>query len=681
MTQAFNSMFRHTDVLVGGAVILLVAMMIIPLPVPLLSFFQALNITISLVILLVSMYTLEPLEFSVFPSLLLLTTLFRLALNVSATRLILLHGEGGAIIETFGQFVVGGNAIVGFLVFLILVIIQFVVITRGAERVAEVAARFTLDAMPGKQMSIDADLNAGLINERQARERRQAIEREADFYGAMDGASKFVKGDAIAALIITGIIIVGGFIIGIVQLGMTWDAALHRFTLLTIGDGLVTQIPALLISTATGIVVTRAASDAQMGYDVAKQTLAHPRALWIAAATLVSVSFVPGMPKLTFWILAVFFAWLGYVVNQQRSAIDQVGETDADVEDAPMPGQTAHEHAQELLQADPLEINLGYNLLSLAEGENGGPIMERITLLRQQVAKDLGFILPLVRVRDDIQLDPNRYTIKIWSAVVGEGELYPDRFLVMDIEGGANFQGIATREPAFKLAATWVESSVRREAELAGCTVVDAGTVLATHLTEIIKKHAAELLSRQAVKELLDNTRVQHPALVDELVPNQLSLAQVHRVLQNLLSESISIRNLPPILEAISEQAVTDKSTQALTDAARQVMARQITQSLPVENGRLLVITLDPEAEQIFLSASLGESVDPEDLQLVLRSLQSALEDEVNAGRQPVLLTSPNVRSYVKQFTRRMLANLPVVSYNELDPEVVIESARVVTVH
>lgn len=346
-----------------------------------------------------------------------------------------------------------------------------------------------------------------------------------------------------------------------------------------------------------------------------------------------------------------------------------------------MPGQTAHEHAQELLQADPLEINLGYNLLSLAEGENGGPIMERITLLRQQVAKDLGFILPLVRVRDDIQLDPNRYTIKIWSAVVGEGELYPDRFLVMDIEGGANFQGIATREPAFKLAATWVESSVRREAELAGCTVVDAGTVLATHLTEIIKKHAAELLSRQAVKELLDNTRVQHPALVDELVPNQLSLAQVHRVLQNLLSESISIRNLPPILEAISEQAVTDKSTQALTDAARQVMARQITQSLPVENGRLLVITLDPEAEQIFLSASLGESVDPEDLQLVLRSLQSALEDEVNAGRQPVLLTSPNVRSYVKQFTRRMLANLPVVSYNELDPEVVIESARVVTVH
>jgi flagellar biosynthesis protein FlhA len=668
------------EAVLGGAVILMVAMLVIPLPPTLLSLLISLNLAAALLTLLVSMYVTQPLDFAIFPSLLLLTTLFRLALNVSTTRLILLNGYAGQVIEAFGQFVVGGNPLVGFVVFLILVVIQFVVITRGAERVAEVAARFTLDAMPGKQMSIDADLNAGLIDDREARRRRAEIEREADFYGAMDGASKFVKGDAMAALLIIAINIVGGFVIGMLQKGLAFGDALSRYTLLTVGDGLAAQIPALLISTATGIIVTRAAAQANLGAEVAQQVLAEPRLVVISGAALGLLGLAPGLPKLPFLVVGAGLVWLGRVSQRRRTAAPPAPasqRTAAGEGAPPAPADTA----PEIVDLDPLEIELGYGLLRLAEGPGGGELMRRVGLIRRQLALELGLLLPLVRVRDNVQLPPNTYAVKLRGSEIARGELMPEQYLAMNPGGEAlDLPGVATREPAFGLPAVWVAEGDKARAELLGCTVVDAATVLATHFSELCKRHAHEILSRQECRALLDAMRQRQPALVDELVPAVLTTAQVQRVLQNLLREGVSIRNLATILETLSDAAAASKDPDVLSERVRAALAREITRDLPVEGGRLTVCTLDPRLE-----ASLGEpaalgGLDPETLRGLRRSLLAVMERFAARGRPPVVLTAPGVRLAFRRLIERVWPQVRVVSTAEIVGELEIESVGTIGV-
>nr|MBO2478378.1 flagellar biosynthesis protein FlhA [Bacillota bacterium] len=535
---------RHGDITIVLAVVLIVVMMVVPLPTGLIDLLLAVNISLALLVLMLTMNVRHPLEFSVFPTLLLVLTLFRLALNVSTTRLILLQAHAGSIIQAFGNFVVGGNYVVGFVVFLILVVIQFIVITRGAERVAEVAARFTLDAMPGKQMSIDADLNAGLITEEQARQRRLDIQREADFYGAMDGASKFVKGDAIAGLIITAVNILGGFAVGVGQRGMDISEALQRYTLLTVGDGLVTQIPALLIATATGIIITRAASEASLGRDVTGQLAAEPRVLMVAAGTLVAFALIPGLPFVPFMALAVLMGGLGMVARREQ-------ERSKAPPPKPQPEPAADRRPESvlgLLHVDPMEIEIGYGLIPLVDVEQGGDVLERISMIRRQMALELGIVVPSIRIRDNMELNANAYVVRIKGVEVGRGELMPTHYLAMDSGATAKIPGIETREPAFGLPALWISPSDRAAAEQAGYTVVDASAVLATHLTEIIRRHAADLLGRQETKALLDKVKEEFPAVVEELVPELLSIGEVQRVLQGLLREGVPIRNLVVIL-------------------------------------------------------------------------------------------------------------------------------------
>lgn len=666
-------MVRQSDVALAVAVIAILAMMVVPLPPVLLSLLLSLNLTLSLVILLATIYAREPLEFYVFPSLLLLTTLFRLALNVSSTRLILLHGYAGEVIEKFGQFVVGGNPVVGFIVFLILVVIQFVVITRGAERVSEVAARFTLDAMPGKQMSIDADLNAGLIDQEEARRRRREIEREADFYGAMDGASKFVKGDAVAGLVIVAINIVGGFVVGMAQQGLGWQEALHRYTLLTVGDGLVTQIPALLISTGTGILVTRAASEAHLGEDLASQILAQPRGLSIAAASLILLGLLPGLPKLPFLLLGVAFAGVAYAARRP--------EREADVEEpppAPAPAEdlSTPEGMARLLQVDPLEIELGCALLGLADPQRGGDLMSRIGLVRRQLAAELGFVLPLVRVRDNMQLHPNAYVIRLRGAEVARGETRPDHLLALDPEGtGRDLPGIETRDPTFGLPARWIPRDARYQAEVAGLAVVEPTAVLMTHLTHVVRTHAHELLGRQEVRALLDSVRQRAPVVVDELVPNLLTTGEVQKVLQNLLREGVPVRDLVVILETLADWAPVTRDPDQLTEAVRQRLGRQISRDLPGRDGKLLAITLDHELEQA-LAGSAGRepaALSPDQVRAVLSSLGEAASRLLAQGAEPVVVCAPLARLRFRRLVERAWPQVRVVAWNELDPDLQIQ--------
>lgn len=653
----------------AGVVILMVVMMVIPLPAGLLSALIALNLAVSLVVLLLTMYTVQPLDFAAFPSLLLLTTLFRLALNVSTARLILLDGYAGEVVQAFGQFVVGGNPVVGFIVFLILVIIQFVVITRGAERVAEVAARFTLDAMPGKQMAIDADLNAGLIDEREARRRRAEIEREADFYGAMDGASKFVKGDAIAALLIIAINILGGFAVGMIQKGLDFGTALRQYTLLAVGDGLAAQIPALLISTATGIIVTRAASQENLASSLLKE-MSQFRALTVAGAALALLGLVPGLPKAPFLTLAGLLLWLG-----QRSRPRTEPEAQPKSPSATAAGQTP-EQALELIELDPLEIELGYGLLRLAEGAGGGEIMSRIGWIRRQLALELGLVLPLVRVRDNVQLPPNAYAIKLRGSEIARGELLLDHCLALD-PGGVHeaIPGIPTHEPAFGLPAWWIPSAERARAELAGYTVVDPATVLATHFSELCKRHAHEILSRQETKALLDAVRQRQPSLVEELVPAVLSTAQVQRVLQNLLREGVPIRNLVSILEALSEHGQSLKDPDALTERVRVALAREITRQVVVD-GRLLALTLDPQLEAALAE---GQGFDAKAMQILRQSLAEGVARAAARGASPVVLTAPGVRAAFRRLTERAFPGLRVISAAEIVGDVQLESLGVIS--
>lgn len=666
------------------AVILIIIMMVIPFPPILLDILILANISLALTIILVAMNTNEPLQFSIFPSLLLLTTLFRLGLNVSTTRSILTNAEAGKVIDTFGSFVVGGNAIVGFLVFLILIIIQFIVITKGSERVAEVAARFTLDAMPGKQMSIDADLNAGIISEKEAKARREKIEKEADFYGAMDGAAKFVKGDAIAGIVITVINILGGFMIGIMVMGMSFSESVSTFTLLSIGDGLVSQIPALLLSTATGIVVTRVASDGNLSIDITRQIFTDPKLLYVVAVTIALLGILTPIPSLLTLPIAGLIAFGGYQMqnNVQHDDDEETKEVQEELEAMRKP-----ESVTDLLNIDPIEFEFGYGLIPLADVNQGGDLLDRIVMIRRQCALELGIMVPVVRIRDNIQLKPNEYVIKIRGNRVAEGEILLDHYLAMSsgIED-ETIEGIETKEPAFGYPALWVNEEMKEKAELAGYTVVDPPSVVSTHLTEVLKRYAHELLGRQEVKTLLDHIKQSAPALVEELTPNLLSTGEIQKVLVNLLKERVSIRNLTLILETLADHAPQTKDPSLLTEYVRQRLSRQITQQYVVEGDPLKVITAGAEMEKL-LSESIQQTEQGHYLSLspeVSGKIYQAVTEEVNriqqTGTQPILLTSPSIRLYVRQFLERYIPDLPVLSYNELEPDVEVESVGVVNI-
>lgn len=667
------------------AVIMIVIMMVIPLPTWLLDFLLIINISLSLLILMVAMNNKEALEFSIFPPLLLLTTLFRLSLNVSTTRSILSNEGGGKVIETFGEFVVGGSPVVGFVVFLILVVIQFIVITKGAERVAEVAARFTLDAMPGKQMSIDADLNAGMISDKEARQRRENIEKEADFYGAMDGASKFVKGDAIAAIVILVINVLGGFIIGVAIHGMPFAEAAHTFTLLSVGDGLVSQIPALMISTATGIVVTRASSDSNLGSDIAKQIFSYPRLMYVVAGVVVFLGLITPIGMLPTMPIAALVAFGGYRI--QRSIKQELLQMEQEVEEKELEDVRSPESVTNLLHVDPIEFEFGYGLIPLADTHQGGDLLDRVIMIRRQCALELGLIVPVIRIRDNIQLKPNQYVIKIKGNQVAGGEILLNHYLAMSPgEQDQSITGIPTYEPAFGLPALWISEEVRERAELNGYTVVDPPSVVATHLTEIIKKHAHELLSRQDTKNLIDSVRESSPAVVEELIPGLLSIGEVQKVLQNMLKEKVSIRNLPVILETLADYASYTKDPDILTEYVRQKLSRQITRQYAESGQPLRVITAGAGLEKK-LSESIQQTehgnyvaMEPELSQRIHQVLNEQVSRLVQTGQQPIILCSPAIRMYLRQVVDRIMSEVPVLSYNELEPDVEIQSVGMVNV-
>ncbi len=678
--STMQRLLRFSDVYIVLAVVLIVVMMVLPLPTFLLDILLATNISLSLLILLITMNIKEPLELAIFPSLLLVTTLFRLSLNVSSTRLILLTGDPGKIIKAFGNFVVGGNYVVGFVIFLILVVVQFVVITKGAERVAEVAARFTLDAMPGKQMSIDADLNSGLISEGEARDRRKKIEQEADFYGSMDGAAKFVKGDAIAGIIITIINLLGGFAIGIGQKGLPFAEALNRYTLLSVGDGLVSQIPALLISTATGIIITRAVSENNLGTDLTRQLFSHGNVLATAAFVIAVFGFVPGLPTLPFLFLAALSGMLSYGVYRAEKTAEL--SEDLALEQAELAAARKPESLISLLQVDQIELEIGYSLIPLVDEAQGGDMLDRISMIRRQCALELGLLVPVIRIRDNLQLNPDEYVLKIKGIPVARGELMVNHYLAMDAGGVETpVAGIPTKEPAFGLDALWIDEEMRERAEYAGYTVVDPPAVLATHLTEIIREHAHELLGRQEVKTLLDGVREDYQAVIDELMPELLTLGDIQKVLQNLLREGVPIRNLLTILETLADMAPITRDTDYLTEYVREALQRQITQ-LYSENGILTCLTLSAGWEDAISAGieqterGLAVTMDPRLLQSLFQELGTVLEE--NILPHPIVLVAPQIRMALKRLTERAVPRLIVLSYNEISPDVEVRTAGTV---
>lgn len=666
-------------------VVLIIAMLIIPLPSWLLSVLIIINISLALLVLLTSMNMSEPLQFSIFPSLLLLLTLFRLGLNVSTTRAILSKGEAGGVVETFGTFVIGGNVVVGFVVFLILIIIQFIVITKGAERVSEVAARFTLDAMPGKQMSIDADLNAGIISEQQAKERREKIAQEADFYGAMDGASKFVKGDAIAGIIIVLINMLFGMVIGVVQQGMDIGEAAKRYTLLTVGDGIVSQIPALLISTATGIVVTRAASDDNLGADITRQLLAYPKMLYVTAGTIFLLGLLTPINDLLTIPIAALLAFGAHQFTKQENVPQTATEeTEEEIE---MDQMKSPESVVSLLSVDPIEFEFGYGLIPLADANQGGDLLDRIVMIRRQLALELGIVIPVVRIRDNIQLQPNEYRLKIKGDEVARGELLLDHYLAMSpgIEDDS-IEGIDTVEPAFGLPAKWISEEMKERAEMFGYTVVDPPSVVSTHITELLKAHAHELLGRQETKQLIDHVKESYPILVEEVTPNPLSVGDIQKVLANLLREKVSIRNLPVIFETLADFGRMTTDPDLLTEYVRQALARQITSQYVVEGQPLRVITLSGKVEKMIAEGVQQTehgnylALDPVVSQAIIEAIAMQIEQFPFQDQSSILLCSPAVRMYVRQLTERYFRHVPVLSYNELEANVEVQSVGVVNI-
>ncbi|WP_352407799.1 flagellar biosynthesis protein FlhA [Acetoanaerobium noterae] len=674
---------KSGDIAITIGIIFIILMIIIPIPLFLVDILLSLNISLALLILLISMYNKEALDFSVFPSLLLITTLFRLSLNITTTRYILSEGNAGQVIEAFGNFVMGGNPVVGFIVFIIIVIVQFMVITKGSERVAEVAARFTLDAMPGKQMAIDADLNSGLIDEREAKNRRLKIQGEADFYGAMDGASKFVKGDAIAGILITLVNVIGGFVIGVLIQGMPMAEALSRFTILSVGDGLVSQIPALLISTGTGIVVTRATSESNLGRDFIDQLFNNYKIMFIISGVLFFLALTP-LPFIPYMLLSLIF--LGSGLNMlRRSRIEErapeIGEEQDNVEEIRRP-----ENVLPLLNVDPIELEFGYGIIPLADKSQGGDLFDRLVMIRRQCALELGIVVPMIRLRDNIQLQPNEYVIKIKGVEVSGGEILFDHYLAMNpgIADG-EIKGIDTVEPAFGLPAKWIDEKERERAEIFGYTVVDPPSIISTHLTEVIKKHAHELIGRQDVKMLLDNLKETHPTLVDEVIPSLLSIGDIQKVLSNLLREGVSIRNFSNIMEALADYGQVTKDTDMLTEYSRQTMFRSITKQF-ISRDDAKVITLDPDLERIIMESlqttetGTYMALDPSISQKLVSSLGKEVEKVLSIGEQPLIVTAPVVRFYFKKFVEQISDDIIVLSYNEIDPKTKIQSIGTVSV-
>ncbi|WP_423219353.1 flagellar biosynthesis protein FlhA [Clostridium lundense] len=672
--------------MVAFGVIGIVMMIIIPLPPTILDILLALNITISVIIILLTMFTTDVLQFSSFPTLLLVTTLFRLALNISSTRLILSEANAGKIIEAFGSFVVRGNYVVGIIIFLIIVIIQFIVITNGATRVAEVSARFTLDAMPGKQMSIDADLNSGLIDEMGARDRRKKLQQEADFYGAMDGASKFVKGDAVAGLIITAINILGGIIIGALMLNMDIGQAAQVYTRLTIGDGLVGQIPALLISTASGILVTRSGSDDNFGDVVGKQLTGFPKVIAMASAVLFFLFCIPGLPKPPFLILSIAAGAGAYFLykDEKEKIIEQIEQEQQEITE--IEGKEP-ENVMNLINVEPMEVEIGYGLIPLADEGAGGDLLQRITSVRRQCAIEMGIVVQPIRIRDNLQLKTNEYVLKIRGTVIAKGELMPNMLLCMDPTNGEyDIQGIKTVEPSFGLPAIWINKDEREETEIKGLTVVDPTTVMVTHLTETIKNHSYELLGRQEVKLIIDSVKEKYSAVVEELIPDLMTIGEIQKVLQNLLRERVSIKDMVTILESLADNSRSTKDMELLTEYVRFALGRSICNPLIDENGAITVITLSPEIEELVgnnIQKSMQGSfpaLDPDTTSNILNSIRNTLENTFFYESQPVLLVSPKIRPAFRKLTEMVFPNLYVLSINEIPNDIEIKTEGAVTI-
>ncbi len=687
MAQFLTPFARLRDLIFPIGIITSVLVILVPLPTPMMDLLLAGNITLAVIILLTTIYVRTPLEFSVFPSLLLATTLGRLVLNVATTRLILTHAEtqgmmaAGGVVKSFGEFVAGDKIVVGLIIFIIIVVIQFVVITKGAMRISEVAARFALDGMPGRQMAIDADLNAGIIDEREAQRRRLEITQQADFFGAMDGASKFVRGDAIAGIIITVINIVGGLVIGVVDYGMEISEAAALFTRLTIGDGLVSQVPAFLISLAAGLLVTRSSGDTNLPVQFLTQLFSRPRALAITGV-FVAILVFTSLPTLPLVGIGGGCLGLALMLTRKQRAIDVATQTQTRAEATKKP----EERVEDFLSVDPMEIEIGVGLIRLADPKRGGDLLERIQRVRQNVAADIGIIMPKVRIRDNMRLDQNQYRIKIVDVPVAEGNLNPNMLLAMN-SGNATgkIPGLATQEPAFNTPATWIDAGGRDQAEMLGYTVVEPVSVLATHLTEIVRKHADEILTRDAAKHLVDELKKTSPAVVDELIPGQMKLAEVQQILQLLLREQVPIRNLGPILETLGEYAPRTKDPMLLTEYVRHRLARTISNRYRDRQGRMYVVTLDPAIEDR-IRAGLENSdrgllvrMSPPAIEATCRVIAAEVEKLTVANHPPVILVSPQIRAGLKQLTAGQLPRLVVLSYNEITRDTQIESLGLVS--
>src|SRR3954447_4116682 len=699
MTDMMQKFGKNTDLIAAGVVVLVVVMLIIPLPPMLLDLMITLNISCALAIVITTLYVKKALEFSVFPSLLLITTLFRLAINISVTRLILLHGDAGNVVEAFGKFVIGGNVVVGLVVFLILIVIQFVVVTHGAGRVAEVGARFTLDAMPGKQMAIDADLNAGQISEDEARRRRKEIAEEADFYGAMDGAStfvpggamggaaKFVKGDAMAAVLITLINLIGGIVIGVLMQHRQFGDGIQHFSLLSVGDGLAAQIPALLISVATGIIVTRSASQDDLGSQVVDQIGGQQRAPLVAGVVICFFALIPGLPKIPFLLIGGLFIFAGRAVAKTaKAAAVADAEQAAQAAALPAPAASPRDQVQEALNLDPLELCIGFGLVPLVDGSTGGSLLQRVSAVRRQIAAEVGTIIPSVRIHDEIGLQSHEYSVKVRGTEVARGQIMAGHQLALDPgDAFGNLDGIPTTDPAYGMAAVWITDGQRAEAEALGYTVVDAESVVVTHLTETIRRHTADLLTRQDVRTLLDSLKEHNQAVVEEVIPDLLSVGELQRVLQALLHEGVSIRDLGAIVEAAGDRARVTRDPDLLAEYARQALGRTIVSPYLDAERTLRAITLDPQLEQE-VSDSIAQTpdgeylaMDPSRAQSLVHQLSNHVEQAVTRGRRPVLICSSRVRRHLRRLCEQALPQLSVCAYNEIAPGIGVETIGVVT--
>jgi flagellar biosynthesis protein FlhA len=684
MAEAVQKNNRSSDVLTALSIVLMLAMILFPVPLFVIDMLVAFNMTISFIILLVTLYIEEPVQFSIFPSFLVVMTMFRVSLGIMITRAILINASAGKMIEAFGGLVVGGNYVVGIVIFTVLIVVQFIVITSGAQRVAEVAARFTLDAMPGKQMSIDADLNAGIITETEARTKRESISKEADFYGAMDGSTKFIRGDAIAAIVIIIVNIIAGFVVGVVQLEMTLLGALAKYVLLTIGAGIALQVPSLLVSASTGIVVTRSASSNNLGKDIVSQVFASSSVVTIAAAISFSMVFIPGIPKIPFILLSALIGFAAYNMSQNKKETVKK-QKEEELSTAKKPQQGSPESVMPLLHFDPLELEIGYALIPLVDPEQGGDLLESITSIRKQTAMELGIIVPPIRIRDNMNISPNQYLIKMQGIEVASGELMVGRYLAMN-PGTAKekIQGYDTVEPTFNLPATWISEKEKNRAIALGYTVVDSSAVVTTHITETIKGNASELIGRQEVQALIDNIKENYPTVVEELIPKLLTIGEVQKVLQKLLQERISIRSLLIVLETLADYAPKVKEPDVLTEYVRQAMSKQISKQFSDESKVVQTITLDPEIEQNiadsiqFTDQGAITSLAPEYLQKLFTKVSDETKKMISSGYQPIVITSSVIRPHFKKMISKTLPNVNVLAYNEIVSELEIRSIGMV---